>query len=739
MNLPAIVTQSPDDPLASISDPLALYDAFKTQKLSLIDRLVGKSQETEILDFKLKGSPSKDDLKKQRSKTNRSSTDTAESTAATYQQADYLTESDKENIVKAISGFANTNGGILVWGLDCPGDSSSVVRKVPVENPSKFAADIRDSLHHFTDPPVTVQCFIIHENSNIPSEVAQSEHNSSANQKPGYVIMYVPKSERIIRINNLAGEINKECYRRIGSSFIRIPWSEIPITRTQSEINKQDTDTRKRGGILSLVLPWTLPPDDATIKRMVHAAVKSRFINAYDRWTEGMPQLFPALIRRQDAIDDPFGAFIDVDGSVALTNSSVLNVFQNGNHNSAYRMLILGDQGSGKTICLLQIGKCLHDQFTNKDTSVLPVFLRLSSWTKKAGQFTNWITNEIRIMYGVREDISKRWLRQGKIVLLLDGLDEVPGSVRSDCISVMNEFLEDLTFCVPVIITSRTEPYQQTGIRLKVNEAISLCALTVDQILSALQELPGSANWLSAVAENNELLGFLSSPLQIKLFSDLARKHPDDVTACVFEHQSGKDLLDSYIKRLLEGSFAMSTNPKQLLARYKPPFNSLTTSRRMSWLARRMLDGNTPELQVEQLEPGMLSVVWSVVYIAPFAVAPILLLDFTNPGTAALFVLGSAVLSCSIKPVETIGINFAAIKEYFVGLLNPARAIRKHLPWLWVPTKTWQWIVFSILIPVNFILIFYWVCGYIGLWLLRPIFLIPIWLRGGGKKQNAPK
>lgn len=48
-----------------------------------------------------------------------------------------LTQDDKKNLAKAISGFANSDGGLIVWGVDCRKDANNVdaaCNLVPVTN-----------------------------------------------------------------------------------------------------------------------------------------------------------------------------------------------------------------------------------------------------------------------------------------------------------------------------------------------------------------------------------------------------------------------------------------------------------------------------------------------------------------------------------------------------------------------------------------------------------------------------
>jgi hypothetical protein len=46
-----------------------------------------------------------------------------------------LADEDSKNLCKAISGFANSSGGVIVWGVDCrrdPASGNEIASKMPV-------------------------------------------------------------------------------------------------------------------------------------------------------------------------------------------------------------------------------------------------------------------------------------------------------------------------------------------------------------------------------------------------------------------------------------------------------------------------------------------------------------------------------------------------------------------------------------------------------------------------------
>jgi hypothetical protein len=95
-----------------------------------------------------------------------------------------LTNSDRKNLSKAISGFGNSEGGVVVWGVDCSLDTDGAdVAKalVPIENPRRFASLLQGAISGCTIPP----------HSKVENHVIDD------NNGRGYVITLIPKSDAV--------------------------------------------------------------------------------------------------------------------------------------------------------------------------------------------------------------------------------------------------------------------------------------------------------------------------------------------------------------------------------------------------------------------------------------------------------------------------------------------------------------------------------------------------------------
>jgi len=67
-----------------------------------------------------------------------------------------LAHSDREKLAKAISGFGNSEGGVIVWGVDCDRllhDGDVARAKRPVQNPKRFKSWLEAAVSGCTLPP----------------------------------------------------------------------------------------------------------------------------------------------------------------------------------------------------------------------------------------------------------------------------------------------------------------------------------------------------------------------------------------------------------------------------------------------------------------------------------------------------------------------------------------------------------------------------------------------------------
>ncbi|MBI5360709.1 MAG: ATP-binding protein [Planctomycetes bacterium] len=124
-----------------------------------------------------------------------------------------LHSKDRENLAKCISGFGNSEGGVIVWGVDCSSnnkDNADVANfKVSINNPQRFLSWLEGAVSGCTIPP--------HAGVKHFSFCLQSDGSK------GFVITYIPKSNSAPHQVILNGTYKDRYFIRAGSNFEHAP------------------------------------------------------------------------------------------------------------------------------------------------------------------------------------------------------------------------------------------------------------------------------------------------------------------------------------------------------------------------------------------------------------------------------------------------------------------------------------------------------------------------------------
>lgn len=121
--------------------------------------------------------------------------------------SEHLDQKDIEQYERAISGFGNSEGGIVVWGVDCRKDfdGADVAKAIfPITNPRRFESNLNHLTSGRTLPP--------------HSKVENYSFGSPGTDA-GYVVTYIPQSN----VAPLQTANSKNFYIRVGSSFDKAP------------------------------------------------------------------------------------------------------------------------------------------------------------------------------------------------------------------------------------------------------------------------------------------------------------------------------------------------------------------------------------------------------------------------------------------------------------------------------------------------------------------------------------
>jgi hypothetical protein len=122
-----------------------------------------------------------------------------------------LHRDDRKNLAKCISGFGNSEGGVIVWGVDCARDNEIgdvAQAKFKVENVHRFLSWLENSISGCTLP----------SHNKVRNHIISIDENGN-----GYIATLIPKSE----LAPLMTTSNSKFYVRSGSNNVPAPMSVI--------------------------------------------------------------------------------------------------------------------------------------------------------------------------------------------------------------------------------------------------------------------------------------------------------------------------------------------------------------------------------------------------------------------------------------------------------------------------------------------------------------------------------
>lgn len=117
-----------------------------------------------------------------------------------------LADRDRNNLARAISGFGNSEGGLLIWGIDCseaPDGADAPHSEHLLENATRFASLLTAAVTGCTVPPHTLV----------------ENHPVLVDGERGFVVTHVPKSSLLPHQLIPDGRY----FIRAGSSFLPTP------------------------------------------------------------------------------------------------------------------------------------------------------------------------------------------------------------------------------------------------------------------------------------------------------------------------------------------------------------------------------------------------------------------------------------------------------------------------------------------------------------------------------------
>jgi DNA polymerase III delta prime subunit len=317
------------------------------------------------------------------------------------------------------------------------------------------------------------------------------------------------------------------------------------------------------------------------------------------------------------AVERLWDRVLEVPGQEATSitaDTSVMTLFERAGGS----MLILGEPGSGKTTTLLELTRELIARSEQDESAPIPVVFKLSTWSASRGRLLDWLEKEMNSKYLVGTEAARRWLKDARVMPLLDGLDEVHPAARQACVTAINTFQEEFG-PIEIAVASRLRDYMALPVRLRCNGAIRLERLTDDQVDAYINGAVPPLRALRAALDGDAQLRQLAgSPLMLNVMSYAYDGASEEESAVVENSVEGRrrHLFDRYVDRMFKQVGASVAERRKMI-----------TS--LSWVAAQMQEHSTSILLVEHLQPSWLPSLWErLLYLATTRLIVLVLLAY---------------------------------------------------------------------------------------------------------------
>ena len=373
---------------------------------------------------------------------------------------------------------------------------------------------------------------------------------------------------------------------------------------------------------MTLVLLIARPPDAAAATAAAQTEERRGLAILRAKVTQEVTERLGASLYRQtlialgreetpDALALPWARELERPGLPARpvpADTTTLVLFEQGGG----ALLILGEPGAGKTVELLTLAQGLlirpPPADDASDPPPVPVPLNLSTWATRRLPLADWIADELFRRHQIPRASGAHWLARGRLLPLLDGLDEVAEPHRADCAAAIDAFhrADGLT---PLVVCCRVAEYRALP-PLALNTAIHLLPLDRGQLERYLRGAgPALAGLRQAMAAAPLLAKLAATPLMLNVMSLTWQERPAAAILAGLGPSLGAPAGTQTGASPAPADEARDALFAAYLARVfgrKPdqpgPWSPADTRRTLAWLAARMQHHGRTLFQIEALQ-----------------------------------------------------------------------------------------------------------------------------------------
>jgi NACHT domain len=295
-----------------------------------------------------------------------------------------------------------------------------------------------------------------------------------------------------------------------------------------------------------------------------------------------------------------------------LEHSNILSIF------NLYdgKILILGEAGSGKTLTLFTLAQNLMQLARSNTDYPIPVIFNLSEF--QVGQGTSNSKDEnlvfVFIMAQLKKCISnekvrKELLTNKRIILLLDGLDEMKQDLRIVFLDNLNQLIDSDLYHEKIVVCCRSDCYASHKDRkIKLNQAIKISPLSKEQVYQYLLECKDinvSKVLTKLFFEEESCLALAQTPLFLNLLIEVA-SNENEIKKLKLSSNKSKAIINFYVENKLEEAVENLTNKDKHTIAGKNILSSESFNYFLSDLAIHMKESFGSNFIIEFIQPSWL-------------------------------------------------------------------------------------------------------------------------------------
>jgi GTPase SAR1 family protein len=317
-------------------------------------------------------------------------------------------------------------------------------------------------------------------------------------------------------------------------------------------------------------------------------------------------------------------------------DTKIIDIFDNEMRDKR-TLLIFGEPGSGKTTILAKLAEKLIERAKEDNNHQIPIILNLSSW-KNEQNIDKWIETRLKDFYHVPEEKGQDLVKEQKLLLLIDGFDELKLQYQKSCVNYLNNFLKDYQ-AMKIVVCSRTDDNEQNEEKEKLLQKLTshlivrLQSIEFEKAIKCLKDNSVPECLITLMESKQDLI---KVPLFLYLIIEVYKDSKNLHTTEPFERDSEAKIRDQIFNKYIEKqlnewentqNYSQNQNTQnhlqnennllqKLLIKIVKLVNPKIHSREitkeeiniyLNWLAKQMQKDNQTEFLIEKMQPKLLS------------------------------------------------------------------------------------------------------------------------------------